>query len=129
MIPRKRHNRCIGVEDTMLNRLFTSVSLLQSVLFITLATLLSVNLFGQAETAQITGTVYDPSGAAIPAAAVTVKSVDTGALRGLTTSASGAYIATDLLPGDYLVTATSPGFVQIQQHVTATVGAKLALDL
>jgi len=113
----------------MFKRSFRSVSLPQSVLFITLATSLSVNLFGQAETAQITGTVYDPSGAAIPSAAVTVKSVDTGALRELSTSASGAYIATDLLPGDYLVTATSPGFVQIQQRVTATVGAKLALDL
>jgi hypothetical protein len=113
----------------MFKRSFRSVSLLQSVLFITLGTSLSVSLFGQAETAQITGTVYDPSGAAIPSATVTVKSVDTGALRELTTSASGAYIATDLLPGDYLVIATSPGFVQIQQRVTATVGAKLALDL
>ena len=112
----------------MLSRLFRTVSL-QLALFVTLVTLLNANLFGQAETAQITGTVYDPSGAAIPNASVAVKSADTGALRELTTSASGAYMATDLLPGDYLVTATAPGFVQIQQRVTTTVGAKLALDL
>jgi hypothetical protein len=91
--------------------------------------LLNVNLFGQAETAQITGTVYDPSGAAIPSASVVVKSVDTGVVREVTTSVSGSYIATDLLPGEYLVSATASGFVQIQQRVTATVGAKLAVDL
>ena len=113
----------------MLSRFFTRVSLSRLVLFITLVTLTCVNLFGQAETAQITGTVYDPSGAAIPGAAVTVKSVDTGNARELTTSATGAYIATDLLPGDYLVTATASGFVQVQERVTATVGAKVALDL
>jgi hypothetical protein len=98
-------------------------------LLIALIGLLSINLFGQAETAQITGTVYDPSGAAIPNATVTVKSVDTGAVREATTSATGAYIATDLLPGDYVVSATAPGFIQIQQRVTASVGAKLAVDL
>jgi hypothetical protein len=113
----------------MLSRFFTTVSLSRLVLFLTLVTVPAVNLFGQAETAQITGTVYDPSGAAIPSATVTVKSVDTGTVRELTASASGAYTATDLLPGDYQVTATAPGFVQVQQRVTASVGAKIALDL
>ena len=103
--------------------------LLRAALLIALIGLLSANVFGQAETAQITGTVYDPSGATIPNASVIVKSLDTGTVRELTTSAGGTYIATDLLPGDYLVTATASGFVQIQQHVSATVGAKLALDL
>lgn len=98
-------------------------------LFVTLGGLLGVNLFGQAETAQITGTVYDPSGAAIPDASISIKSVDTGTVRELTASASGAYLASDLLPGNYLVTATAPGFVKVQQRVTLSVGAKQALDL
>ena len=72
------------------------------VFLVTLAGLLSVNLFGHAGAAQITGTVYDPPGAAIPNASVTVKPVDTCAVRVETTSSRGAYIATDLLPGDYL---------------------------
>ena len=113
----------------MLSRFFKTVTLSRLVLFLTLATLPAASLFGQAETAQITGTVYDPSGAAIPSATVTVRSVDTGSVREMTTSASGTYTATDLLPGEYQVGATAPGFVQVQQRVTVTVGAKLALDM
>jgi hypothetical protein len=94
-----------------------------------LVTLLSANLFGQAETAQITGTVYDASGAAIPNASVTIKSANTGTVRELTTSVSGAYIAMNLLPGAYLVSATAPNFIRIQRRVGATVGAKLTVDL
>ena len=91
--------------------------------------LLSPRLMGQTETAQITGTVYDPSGAAVPNASITIRSMETGTVRESKASATGAYVATDLLPGTYLVTATAPGFVQVQQRVTLTVGAKQALDL
>jgi hypothetical protein len=87
------------------------------VFLVTLVGLLSVNLFGQAEAAQITGTAYDPSGAAIPNASVTVKSVDTGDVRALTTSSSGAYIATDLLPGDYLVNRRGTRLVWLRRSV------------
>jgi len=113
----------------MVSRLMKNLQLGPFVLFVTLSAVFTCNLFGQAETAQITGTVYDPSGAAIPNAEVTIKSVNTGAVRDLTTSATGSYVATDLLPGDYIVSATASGFVQVQQRVTTTVGAKTALDL
>ena len=113
----------------MVSRLMKSLQPGRFVLFVTLSALFACILYGQAETAQITGTVYDPSGAAIPNASVTIRSVNTGAARVLTTSVTGSYLATDLLPGDYIVSATASGFVQVQQRVTTTVGAKTALDL
>src|SRR5579864_4284519 len=85
---------------------------------------LSVSLtvvFAQTETGQITGTIFDPSGAAVPNAGVIIKSMDTGMVRNVTTSASGEYIVTNLLPGLYAVAATSPGFALVQQRVTLTV--------
>jgi outer membrane receptor protein involved in Fe transport len=86
-------------------------------------------VFAQTETAQITGTIFDPSGAAVPNAGVIIKSMDTGMVRNVTTSASGEYIVTNLLPGLYAVAATSPGFAQVQQRVTLTVGGKAMVDL
>src|ERR1051325_7400589 len=45
--------------------------------------------YSQTETGQITGTVFDPSGAIIPNAKVSVKSTTTGLERQTTTTAAG----------------------------------------
>jgi hypothetical protein len=94
----------------------------------TLFALTSV-IFAQTETGQITGTVVDPSGAAVPGAAITVKSVATGAVRETKTAVGGEYNFTNLLPGEYTVSATAAGFSQIQQRATVTVGAKVGVDI
>jgi outer membrane receptor protein involved in Fe transport len=104
-------------------------------IFVSIAVALAVGAvlapiaFGQAETGQITGAVVDPSGGAIPNATVTVKSVGTGATRTSKTSVSGDYTFTNLLPGDYTVSATASGFTGVEQQVSLTVGAKLGVDL
>lgn len=85
--------------------------------------------FAQTETGQITGTIFDPSSAAIPSVTVIVKSVETGTTRTVTTSENGSYIVTNLLPGDYEVAATAPGFSLVHQKVTLTVGAKATVDI
>ena len=54
--------------------------------------------------------VIDPTGAAVPGAAITVVNQDTGFKRRGTTSASGVFSAPDLLPGTYRVLAESNGF-------------------
>ncbi|MGA2135645.1 MAG: carboxypeptidase regulatory-like domain-containing protein [Bryobacteraceae bacterium] len=114
----------------MISRAFGKFSALAPlVLFATFITAPATRLFGQAETGQITGTVFDPSGAAVPNATITVKSLDTGAARTSTSSATGTYLVTDLLPGSYEVGATAPGFVQIQQRIVLTVGSKISVDL
>lgn len=60
--------------------------------------------------ASISGTVTDQSGAAVPGARVTVKNLDTGALREADTDAGGRYEVFALTVGSYEVRATKDGF-------------------
>jgi hypothetical protein len=80
---------------------------------IAIVAVLSVN--ASAQTAQLTGTVNDKSGAFVPAARVTATNVDTGVSRSTTTNSSGNYLITALLPGTYRITTEASGFKQINQ--------------
>src|SRR6266699_374215 len=64
----------------------------------------------QVTTGTISGVVQDASGAAIPGAMVTIKNLDTGTARALTTDAGGRYTAPDLPLGNYEVTGQQSGF-------------------
>src|ERR1035437_7507630 len=66
-------------------------------------------VFSQTDAARITGTVTDASGAVIPAAAVTVKNEKTGQSRKVTTDEHGVYLAPQLQPSVYSLTAAAPG--------------------
>jgi outer membrane receptor protein involved in Fe transport len=85
-------------------------------------------LFGQTETGQISGTVMDPSGAMIPNATVTAKSSATGLTHTVQTSNGGTYSITDLLPGQYDVSATASGFSKAGTKVTVPVGTRVGQD-
>src|SRR5581483_3385616 len=82
----------------------------------------------QTETGQITGTVLDPSGAAIPNATITAKSPATGVTRTVKSAGTGIYTIPDLLPGPYDVTVLAQGFTQAQHRVTVTVGSRVGQD-
>ena len=84
--------------------------------------------FAQLETGQITGRVTDPNGAVVPGAAVTVKSVETGAERAATADEEGVYSVTNLQPGLYDVSVTAQNFAKSTQRVQVTVGARASLD-
>jgi hypothetical protein len=58
---------------------------------------LSVAAFGQTATGRISGTILDPSGAAVPAARVTIRSEASGAAAAAETSAAGAFSALEVL--------------------------------
>ncbi len=60
---------------------------------------------------------------------MTVTNNATGAIRTFTTGGSGEYTVPNLQPGNYQVSAASPGFTTIQERVTVAVGAKLGVDL
>lgn len=78
---------------------------------------------------QITGTVRDPNGLAIPAAAVAVHNVDTGIDKPLTTNEAGIYVATFLQPGRYEVTVSKGGFAKVvRTGLTLQVGQTLTVD-
>lgn len=70
---------------------------------------------GQGITGSITGTVSDPTGAAIPGATVTVLSAATNAVHTVTTSDVGSYTVTQLPPGQYTVTVTKANFKSYKQ--------------
>jgi hypothetical protein len=61
----------------------------------------------------ISGLVTDPSGAVVVGATVTITNVDTNVAVLRTTNSTGYYEADALNPGNYKITAASPGFSTI----------------
>jgi hypothetical protein len=71
----------------------------------------------------VAGTVADSSGASLPTATVVVHSTATNADTTVKADESGYFRATRLVPGDYTVTVTAPGFADYTaQHVIVEVG-------
>ena len=66
--------------------------------------------FGQLDQGTITGVIEDPSGAAIPGAAVTLTNVDLGQVLKTTTDGSGLYVFSPVKIGNYSITAGAPNF-------------------
>jgi hypothetical protein len=89
-----------------------------------------VLLHAQAAGATLSGNVTDPSSATIPNANVSIKNIETGISRDVTTNEAGFYNAPNLSPGIYEVSASAPGFSKlVQTNITLTVGAQQALNL
>src|SRR4051812_32147148 len=65
---------------------------------------------GQAVYGSISGIVTDPSGAIVPGATVTIKSIQRNTSDTVTSGASGYYVKERLLPGTYEVKAELQGF-------------------
>ena len=91
--------------------------------------LFSVPVRAQVAGASLTGTIVDTQGAAIPNAKITALNGATHVSTSTTANGVGAYTITNLVPGDYTVTASAPGFSQTQATVTLTVGATQLLNL
>jgi hypothetical protein len=78
---------------------------------------------------QLTGQVTDPSGASIPAAAVTVTGAQ-GLVKAAQTNAEGRYTFDGLPPGTYTVRATARGFALFEKTgVEIQAGAPARLDI
>src|SRR5438270_2017166 len=71
---------------------------------------LAMGVCAQVQNGQFTGTVTDPSGAAIPNAKVTVTNVGTNLSVTSTTNQSGLFVARELPPGNYKINVEAPGF-------------------
>ncbi len=92
--------------------------------------ILSSPLFAQGSTARILGIVTDASGAVIPGVSVTIRDVDRGTARSLTTDEAGAYNAPNLLPGTYTVRAELQGFSIVErQNIRLEVGQDIRVDV
>jgi Carboxypeptidase regulatory-like domain/TonB-dependent Receptor Plug Domain len=93
-----------------------------------LALAIGVPLYAQVSAA-ISGRVTDPSGAAIPGATVTVKSLETGASRTVTTNDSGDYTVVGLPLGPQEVSVAKPNFISARSGVTLVVGQEAVVNL
>src|SRR5580704_19553389 len=80
--------------------------------------------FGQATNAgDISGTVTDNTGAAIPGATVTVLNIDTGVTKDYSTNAAGVYDTSSIVAGNYKITFSKEGFsTLVRSSVTIPVG-------
>jgi outer membrane receptor for ferrienterochelin and colicin len=71
---------------------------------------LTCSAFAQVENGQFTGTVTDPTGAAIANAKITVANAATNLSVSTTTNSSGNYTVRELPVGSYKLTVEAPGF-------------------
>src|SRR3989441_4475570 len=78
--------------------------------------LVALGAFAQVQNGQFSGTVTDPSGAAIPNAKVTVTNTGTNLSVSTTTNQSGLYVAKELPVGTYKITAEAKGFKTITNN-------------
>src|SRR6202142_2357413 len=94
----------------------------------------ALNLAGQQITANIRGTVLDPSGAIVQSATVTAKQVETGLTRAAVTDRQGEYVLVELPIGHYQLEVQAKGFqkylqqgISLDVNETETVGIHLTL--
>src|SRR5258708_7549807 len=81
-------------------------------------------------TAQLNGTVRDPSGAVVPDAAITVADASKGLSRSTASDGQGNYQVLLLPPGTYSVAVQAAGFNQVvQNNVVLTVGEQAQLPI
>jgi len=72
--------------------------------------LFGVELAAQVDTARITGTVTDQSGARIPGAKITIRNVETNVAVATVANEAGVYRSVPLRVGSYSVSASQDGF-------------------
>ena len=91
---------------------------------------ITVGLFAQAPTGDITGTITDPTGAAISGAKITVTNTGTAAQRQVTSNAAGVYDFPALPPGNYSMRVEQAGFKTEQRtNVELQVGQVARIDV
>ncbi len=100
------------------------MKIIQRLVFALLACFLTVSAMGQtAATADLHGTVKDPSGSVIQGATVTVRDAARNFARSAQTNESGYFTLLSLPPGDYKLTVTAKGFAtMVAKSVSLTVG-------
>jgi hypothetical protein len=95
-----------------------------------LAMLLAALAYGQTfTTGDVVGVVTDTTGAVVPGAKITIKSVDTGETRTATTNDQGEYRFPLLKPGDYILSAETAGLKSNNTRMTLLVGQEETANL
>ncbi|HEY0004509.1 MAG TPA: TonB-dependent receptor [Pyrinomonadaceae bacterium] len=86
--------------------------------------------FGQSDRGTITGTVTDPSGAAVPEAKVTATNLNSGEVREVNTSGEGSYTLAELKADPYKITVEMQGFrTAVADNVIVAVQVTRRVDI
>ncbi len=81
-------------------------------------------------TSRLNGSVSDPSGAAVPAAKITLTAAATGVQRTTTSNGAGLYQFVDVPPDTYRLEAIAPGFAPyVASNVTLEVNTPSTLNI
>ncbi len=92
--------------------------------------LLSTLASAQSTGGSIQGAVKDESAAVLPGVTVTVRNAETGVSRAVVTDNRGAYVAHNLSPGRYDITAELAGFKTVTRRgIGLSVGDELVIEL
>ncbi len=106
---------------------------LRCAVFFAMSLLLAgVSLFAQSDNANVSGTIKDPSGAAIPNAKIVLKNQDTGLVREATTNETGSYMIPTVPPGLYTFSVEAAGFKKYEStgnKVDPSVPANISAEL
>lgn len=87
-------------------------------------------LAAQESRGQISGTVIDASGSAVPGATVQAKNTATGVMTSTESNAQGIYDLRFLTPGDYSIQAAASGFKGYRRpSIEVRVGDRLTLEI
>jgi hypothetical protein len=100
--------------------------------FATILLCLSITLpaAAQTATAELSGTVTDPTGASVPNAKVAIANAQTGVSREAITNQNGNYLFTILQPGTYNLSAEAQGFRKtVQNNIELQVNQRAEVNL
>jgi hypothetical protein len=86
--------------------------------------------WGQGSTAQISGSVTDPSGAVLPGVEITATQTETGVSRNTVSNETGAYVLPNLAVGPYKLEAMLPGFrTFVQTGIVLQINSNPAVNI
>ncbi len=84
----------------------------------------------QVASAEVSGTVLDPTGAGVANAKVTATNKATNVVRETVTNPTGAYLINLLPPGDYVLAVEAPGFSKLSQSgLSLQINQQAQMDL
>jgi hypothetical protein len=91
---------------------------------------MAASAWAQFETADVLGTVHDPSGSVVAKVAITLTNLDTSIQAKTTTDENGNYAFRNVKIGRYSVTAEAPGFSKaVASDIAVDVDARQRVDL
>jgi len=97
-------------------------------LFLSAMLLLPAVARPQASSSTVRGTVFDPAQLVIPRAAVTLTNTATKTARETETNEAGAYAFPGVIPGEYILTVTSPGMQKFEGKLTVRLQQDAVVD-